>query len=78
MIAVLIDTQGAFDKQFFGNVVGMDLNKLQYISIQTIEGIFRTIEIIIQKVRQKSSSIPVCIVVDSIAGASSDVQLASG
>lgn len=76
--AVLIDTQGAFDKQFFGYVAGINTKTLQYISISTIQGIFRAIQVIINKVRQKSETMPICIVVDSIAGSSSQVQQASG
>lgn len=78
MLSVLIDTQGAFSKQFFQGVVGIDCKKLKYVSISTIQGIFRVIQLIIEKTRQKNSDIPICIVVDSVAGASSQTQQASG
>jgi len=49
-VAVLIDTETAVSREFF-DAIGVDVSKLLYVSVDTVEDIFETIETIIEKVR---------------------------
>jgi len=74
-VAVLIDTETAVSREFL-EAIGVDVSKLLYISADTVEDIFEYIEAIIQKVRETDRERLVTIVVDSVAGASTKVELA--
>lgn len=75
-IAVYIDTESAVSPEFL-TAIGVDINKMIYIPEETVEGIFESIESIITKVREGSSNKLVTILVDSLAGASTKVEMDS-
>jgi len=73
-VAVLIDTETAVNKDFL-EALGMDISKLLYVSVDTVEGIFEACETIIEKVRTADKDRLVTIVVDSVAAASTLKEL---
>lgn len=74
-VAVLIDTETAVNPEFF-KAVGIDMNKLVYVHISTVEDIFDAITTIIEKVRTgKDKDKLVTIIVDSVAGASTKKEM---
>jgi len=73
-VAVLIDTETAVSREFF-DAIGVDVSKLLYVNVDTVEDIFETIETIIEKVREKDASKLVTIVVDSVAAASTKKEM---
>jgi recombination protein RecA len=73
-IAVLIDTEMAVNYEFY-DAIGLDTTKLLYVSVDTVEAIFETIETIIEKVRVSDKDRLVTIVVDSIAAASTKTEM---
>ena len=75
-IAVYIDTETAVSRDFL-EVIGVDLRKLLYIRLNLVESIFETIENMIVKVREKDKDIKLCILVDSLAGATTKVEMDS-
>lgn len=75
-VAVLIDTETAVNYDFF-DAVGLDMNKAIYVSENLIENIFQIIEQIIETVRKADKDKLVCIVVDSVAGATTEVEAES-
>ena len=75
-IAVLIDTEVAVNEDFF-KAVGLDLSKAIYVSENLVENIFDIIEKIIESVRKTDSDKLVCIVVDSLSGATTEREAES-
>lgn len=75
-IGVLIDTENAVNQEFF-EAVGVDFKKLIYSPVTTVEEIFAIIEKVIESVRKASKDKLVTIVVDSVAGASTEQEMAS-
>ncbi len=75
-VAVLIDTETAVNEDFF-RAVGLDMSKAIYVSENLIENIFEIIEKIIESVRKTDSDRLVCIVVDSLAGATTEREAES-
>jgi len=73
-VAVLIDTETAVSRDFL-EAIGVDVSKLLYISADTVEDIFEYAETIISKVRETNRDKIVTIVVDSVAAASTKVEL---
>ena len=74
-VAVLIDTETAVNPEFF-TAVGINMNKLVYVHISTVEDIFDAITNIIEKVRTgKDKEILVTIIVDSVAAASTKKEM---
>ena len=73
-VAVYIDTESAVSDQFLA-AIGVDMSKLLYVQLETIEDIFATIENIVANVRKSSKDRLVTIVVDSVAGATTKVEL---
>jgi recombination protein RecA len=73
-VAVLIDTESACSTEFM-KAVGVDVGKLLYINVDTVEDIFENIMNIVTKVRQSSKDRLVTIVVDSLAGASTKTEM---
>jgi recombination protein RecA len=70
----LIDTETAVNREFF-EAIGVDISKLLYVSVDTVEGIFEACETIIEKVRNGDKDRLVTIVVDSVAAASTKKEL---
>jgi recombination protein RecA len=74
-IAVLIDTETAVNPEFF-RAVGINMNKLVYVHISTVEDIFDAVTNIIEKVRSgKDKDKLVTIIVDSVAAASTKKEM---
>lgn len=72
--AVYIDTEASAAPEFWSSL-GVDLKKMLYTPQETIEGAFQTIENIIGFVRKNNSDRLCTIVLDSIAGASTKLEL---
>ncbi len=75
--AVYIDTEASAAPEFW-TALGVDLKKMLYISQDTIEGACQNIENIIGIVRKSDSNRLCTIIVDSIAGASTKMELEAG
>ncbi len=75
-VAVLVDTETAFHKDFF-RAVGIDLDSLVYIRENLLEVIFEKIEQTIEVARQHDKTQLVTIVIDSLAGATTEQELES-
>ena len=74
-IAVLIDTETAVNPEFF-EAVGINMKKLVYAHLVTVEDIFEAVVDIIEKVRTSGTNDKlVTIVVDSVAAASTKSEL---
>ena len=75
-LAIYIDTENAVANEFF-EMLGMDLSKMIYAPIETIEDAFAVIETIIEKVRTSDKDRLVCIAIDYIMGATTKVEQAA-
>tara|TARA_R100001377_G_scaffold30062_2_gene16413 strand:+ start:3600 stop:4769 length:1170 start_codon:yes stop_codon:yes gene_type:complete len=75
-LAVYIDTESATSSEFL-TAIGADLKTMLYVPLETIEEIFETIETIVEGVRKSDKDRLVTIVVDSIMGASTKIELAA-
>jgi len=73
-LAVYIDTESATSAEFL-QAIGVDLKAMIYIPMQTVEEIFETIDVIVKKVRDTDKDRVVTIVVDSIMGASTKIEM---
>ena len=73
-VAVYIDTETAVSKEFL-EVIGVDIDNMLYVHLETVEEIFEAIEKIVVKVREEDNSRLVTILVDSLAGASTKVEM---
>jgi len=73
-IAVYIDTETSVSVDFLG-AIGVDVSKLLYLHLECVEDIFEAIEDIIVKVRESNKDKLVTILVDSLAGATTKVEL---
>ncbi len=73
-VAVLIDTETAVNREFL-EAIGVDISKLLYVSVDTVEAIFEACETIIEKIRTSDKNRLVTIVVDSVAAASTKKEL---
>ena len=65
-VRVYIDTETAVIEDFLG-VIGVDINKMLYLHLETVEDIFEAIEEIVTKVRESDKDGLVTILVDSMA-----------
>ena len=72
-VAVLIDTETAVDNPFL-TAIGVNLNDLVYVNVDTVEEIFAVIETIISKIREKAPDRLVTVVVDSVAAATTELE----
>jgi recombination protein RecA len=72
-LSIYIDTENAVANDFF-EMLGMDLSKMIYAPVETIEDAFEIIETIIEKVRLADKDRLVCIAIDSIMGATTKVE----
>lgn len=75
-LAVYIDTENAVSREFLESI-GLDLKEMLYVPLETIEDIFDSIETIIEAARKSSKDRLVTIVVDSIMGASTKIEMAA-
>lgn len=78
-VAVYIDTESSAFPEWM-TVLGVKLtgpNKLIYSSISNISEVFELAEQFIKKVRELNKDKPVCIVIDSIAAATTEEELES-
>jgi recombination protein RecA len=73
-IAVYIDTENSVSEEFL-KVLGIDTTQLLYLQLQTVEQIFQAIEEIVLKVREAEKDRLVTILVDSLAAASTQVEI---
>ena len=73
-VAVYIDTETSVSQEFM-EVIGLDLNKMLYLHLETVEEIFEAIEEIVTQVRQSDKDRCVTILVDSLAAASTKVEM---
>ena len=73
-VAVYIDTETAVSEEFLG-VIGVDINNMLYLHLETVEDIFEAIEEIVTKVRESDKDRLVTILVDSLAAATTKVEL---
>jgi recombination protein RecA len=74
-LAVYIDTENAVSREFL-EAIGLDLSKMLYVPLETVEDIFEAIESITESVRKSNKDKLVTIVVDSIMGASTKIEMA--
>ena len=72
-LAVYIDTENAMNEEFL-QAIGMDISKMLYIQLETVEDIFEVIENIILKVKESDKDRLVTIAVDSVAAATTKVE----
>ena len=75
-LAVYIDTEAATSSEFL-TAIGVDLKTMLYVPLETIEAIFETIETIVEQVRKSEKDRLVTIVVDSVMGASTKIEMDS-
>ena len=75
-LAVYIDTEAASSAEFL-TAIGCDLKTMLYVPLETIEEIFETIETIVEQVRKSNKDRLVTIVVDSVMGASTKIEMAA-
>ena len=75
-VAVYIDTENAVSHEFL-QAIGVDLQKMLYVPLDTIEDIFEAIEHIIESIRSSDKDRLVTIVVDSVAGSTTKVEAES-
>ena len=73
-LAVYIDTESAVSAEFLQSI-GIDTDKMMYIHLETVEDIFDAIETIVTKVRESDKDRLVTILVDSLAAASTKVEM---
>ena len=73
-IAVYIDTESAVSEEFL-RAIGVDTSAMLYVHIDTVEDIFDTISTIVTKIRESSKDKLVTILVDSLAAASTKVEM---
>jgi recombination protein RecA len=75
-LGVYIDTESASSAEFL-QAIGVDLKSMLYVPLETIEEIFETIETIVENVRKSDKDRLVTIIVDSIMGASTKIEMAA-
>ena len=73
-VAVYIDTETSVSREWL-ETIGVDVSKLLYLHVETVEDIFECIESIISKIRESDRDRLVTILVDSLAGASTKVEM---
>ena len=75
-LGVYIDTENACNTDFL-EAIGVDIQKMLYVPLETVEDIFEGIDSIIESVRSSDKKKLVTIVVDSVAGASTKVEISA-
>lgn len=76
-LAVYFDTEAAASQEYL-QAIGVNTSKLLYVNLEQLEDVFASIEDIIAKVRSADRKKPVTIVVDSIMGATTKIEMDSG
>ena len=74
VVAIYIDTETSVSPQFL-TAIGVDVKNMIYDHVETVEEIFEHIENIVTKVREQDKGRLVTILVDSIAAASTKVEM---
>jgi len=75
-IAIYIDTESSLNSQFL-QAIGVDVEKMVYLPLETVEDIFDAIENVISQVRENNPDKLVTIVVDSVAAATTKIESAA-
>jgi len=75
-VAVVIDTENSAAPEFWKSL-GVNLSKLLYVQCETVEDIFEKMEQMIAIVRKSNKDRILTIIVDSVAAASTKVELES-
>ena len=73
-VAVYIDTESAVSPEFL-TAIGVDVSNMLYVHLETVEEVFETIETIVTKIRESDKDKLVTILVDSLAAASTKVEM---
>ncbi len=73
-VAVYMDTETSVSREFL-EAIGIDVSNMLYIHLETIEDIFEAIEKIVVKIRESDRDRLVTILVDSLAAATTKVEL---
>ena len=73
-LAVYIDTETSVSREWL-ETIGIDVQNLLYLHVETVEDIFECIENIITKIRESVRDRLVTILVDSLAAASTKVEM---
>ena len=73
-LAVYIDTETSVSREWL-ETIGIDVQNLLYLHVETVEDIFECIENIITKVRESDRDRLVTILVDSLAAVSTKVEM---
>ena len=75
-VAVYIDTETSVSIEYL-TAIGVDPSKLLYVHVDTVEDIFATIDNIIATIRKSNKDRLVTIVTDSVAAASTKVEMSA-
>jgi len=73
-VAVYIDTETSVSRDFL-QAIGVDISSMLYLHTETVEDIFEIIESIVVKIRESDKNRLVTILVDSLAAASTKVEM---
>ena len=73
-VAVYIDTETSVSTDFL-EAIGVDVESMLYLHLETVEDIFSAVEEIVAKVRESDKDRLVTILVDSLAAATTKVEL---
>jgi len=73
-IAVIFDSEGAYDKKFVGKI-GVNVSELIYFPVVTVEKTFDVIDGLIKRIRATDESIPVVIAWDSVSATPTDPEV---
>ena len=73
-LAVYIDTETSVSREWL-ETIGIDVQNLLYLHVETVEDIFECIENIVSKIRESDRDRLVTILVDSLAAASTKVEM---
>ena len=73
-LAVYIDTESSVSSEFL-QAIGINIDNMLYVHLETVEDVFDTIETIVTKIRESDKDKLVTILVDSLAAASTKVEM---
>ena len=73
-LAVYIDTETSVSREWL-ETIGVNVQDLLYLHVETVEDIFQCIENIVTNIRESDRDRLVTILVDSLAGASTKVEM---
>jgi len=75
-VGVFIDTENAVSEEFL-TAIGVDIQSLLYVQLDTVEDIYEAITNIVSNIRETNKDRLVTIVVDSMAAASTKIEMES-